>query len=105
MRVTVSHTQSKEEVMRTIDRSFDEVFRNLGAIPVKLVEEKRSWEGSRLSFSMSAKMGFLSSPVKGTIDVTDRDVTVDVDLGMFERLIPAAKAQETLSGAVRGLLR
>ena len=105
MRVTVSHTKAKQDVMRSVDRSFNDLFRGVGTMPIQLVEEHRSWEGSTLSFSISAKMGFVSTPIKGTIEVTDRDITIDADLGWFERLIPAAKVRESLSGAVRGLLK
>src|ERR1700758_4782956 len=104
MRITVSHTKSKAEVMRSVDRSFDDLFRGIGIIPVQFVDEQRSWQGSTLTFSLSAKMGFVSTPMKGTIDVTDRDITIDADLGLLERLIPAAKTRASITNRVRGLL-
>src|SRR4051794_31266957 len=104
MRITVSHKRSKEEVIRSVDRSFDDLFRGIGPIPLQLVEERRSWQGSTLTFSLSAKMGFVSTPIKGTIEVTDRDLTIDADLGLLERLIPGAKAREAIENRVRGLL-
>ncbi len=91
--------------MRSVDRSFDDLFRGIGAIPLQLVEEKRSWEGSVLTFSITAKVGFVSTPIKGTIEVTDKDLTIDADLGLLERLIPMAKARESLDSHIRGLLR
>jgi Putative polyhydroxyalkanoic acid system protein (PHA_gran_rgn) len=105
VRITVSHSQSKEQVIRSIDRSFDDVFRGIAIIPVRLVETRKTWQGSRLIFSLAAKVGFVSTPIKGTVEVTDRDVVVDVDLGLLERLIPATKARESISNGVRGLLR
>jgi hypothetical protein len=105
MRVTVSHNKPKEEVMRSVDRSLDDVFRGMAGIPLQFVDEKRSWRGSTLTFSVSAKMGIMSAPIAGTVDVTDRDITVDVDLGILERLIPAAKARDALTTGVRGLLK
>ena len=104
MRITVSHTKSKQEVIREIDRSFDDLFRGIGMIPVQLVSEQRSWQGSTLSFSIAAKVGVVSAPIKGTIEVTDSDLTIDVDLGLFERLIPQAKARDAITSRVRGLL-
>lgn len=105
MRITVSHTRSKEEVMRSVDRSFDDLFRNVGVIPLQFVDEKRSWQGSTLTFSLCAKMGPLSTAIKGTIEVTDRDLTIDADLGLLERLIPTSKAREAITSRVRGLLK
>jgi hypothetical protein len=105
LRVTVSHNKPKDEVMRLIDRSFDDLLRGIGTIPLQFVDEKRSWQGSVLTFSVSAKMGFVSLPIRGTIEVTDRDVTIDVDLGLFEHLIAPAKARQALTGSVRALLK
>jgi len=105
MRVTISHNRPKEEVIRTVERSFDDLFKGVGVLPVQLVQEHRSWQGSTLTFAMTAKMGFMSTPIKGTVDVTDRDLTIDVDLGILERMIPAKKAQEMITDRVRGLLK
>ena|SRR5438270_13252113 len=104
MRITVSHTRSKDEVVRSVDRSFDDLFRGLGPIPIQFVQERRSWQGSTLTFAISAKMGIVSTPITGTIEVTDRDVTIDADLGWLERLIPATQARESITTRVRGLL-
>jgi len=104
MRVTVSHNRSKEEVIRTVDRSFDDLFQGTG-LPVSLTQQQKSWQGSTLTFSVSAKMGLLSTPIKGTVEVTDRDLTIDADLGILERMIPAKKAQEVITNQVRGLLK
>src|SRR6516162_2032962 len=104
MRITISHSQSKEEVIRSVDRSFDDLFRGIGIVPIQFVDEQRNWQGSTLTFSLSAKMGFVSTPIKGTIEVRDRDITIDADLGLLERLIPASTAQASMTSRVRGLL-
>jgi hypothetical protein len=105
MRITVSHNRTKEEVIQSVDRSFNDLFQGIGAIPVRLVQEHKSWQGSTLTFALTAKMGLLSTPIKGTVEVTDHDITIDADLGILERMIPAKKAQELLTDHVRGLLK
>jgi len=105
MRITVSHNRTKEEVIQTVDRSFNDLFQGIGALPVRLVQEHKSWQGSTLTFALTAKMGLLSTPIRGTIEVTDRDITIDADLGILERMIPAKKAQEVIGQHVRGLLK
>jgi hypothetical protein len=70
-----------------------------------MVEARRIWQGSTLNFSLAAKMGFVSTPIKGTIEVADKYVVIDVDLGLLERPIPATKARESISDGVKGLLR
>jgi hypothetical protein len=105
VKVTVSHNKTKEEVMSTVDRSFDDLFKNVGSLPVRLLNEKRGWQGSTMTFSFTASMGLLSTPIKGTVDVTDHDVTVDVDLGLLERMISADKARDMIGSRVKGLLK
>jgi hypothetical protein len=104
MRVTVSHSSRKEEIVRSVDRSFDDLFKGFGTVPIQIVNESRKWTGSRMDFSFDAKVGIVSTPIKGFVDVTDKDVTVDADLGWLERLFPAKQAQAALEGRVKGLL-
>jgi len=104
MRVTVSHNRSKEEIIRSVDRSFDDLFQGIG-LPVKVVPQQKSWQGSTLTFALTAKIGLLSTPIKGTVEVTDHDLTIDADLGFLERMIPPRKAQEVITSHVRGLLK
>ncbi len=104
MRVTVSHNKSKAEVKRAVDRSFDDLFRGVGSLPIQLTNEHRNWQGETLTFACTAKMGFLSNAIKGTVEVTDKDVTIDADLGMLERLLSATTVRTSLEGKVRGLL-
>ncbi len=104
MRVTVSHNKPKQEIIRSIDRSFDDLFKGPGLIPLQVVNERREWVGSLMTFSFDAKAGLISVPIKGTVEVTDRDVTVDADLGLLEKFFPAAKAKAAVEGKIRGLL-
>lgn len=104
MRITVSHNRTKEQVMQSVDRSFDEILQGPGLPQAKIADQRRSWQGNVLTFSLTAKMGLFSTPIRGTVEVTDKDITIDADLGMLERLIPAAKAREVLSDRIKGLL-
>ena len=104
MRVTVSHNSRKEEIMRSVDLSFDDLFKGFGSVPIQIANESRKWTGSRMNFSFDAKVGIVTTPIKGFVDVTDKDVTVDADLGWLERLIPAKQAQAAIEGRIKGLL-
>jgi hypothetical protein len=105
VRITVSHNRSKEEVKHSVDRSFNDLFDGMVVLPFRLVQERKTWQGDTLMFSLTAKMGLISTPIKGTIEVTERDLTIDVDLGMLERLIPAAKVRKAVDTRLRGLLK
>ena len=103
MRITVSHNKSKEQIVQAVDRSFDDLFKGTPMVPIQITNEKRQWQGSTLTFSFNATIGLLNLPVKGTVDVTDRDVTIDADLGLLEKLLGGGMTK-TLETRVKGLL-
>jgi hypothetical protein len=47
----------------------------------------------------------MSTPVKGTVEVTDHDLTIDADLGMLERLVPQKTVHEMITTKAKGLLK
>ena len=73
-------------------------------IPVQVSNEKREWQGDTMAFSFNAKMGLLSAPIKGTIVITDHDVTVDADLGLLDRLLGSGAGRSVMESRVKGLL-
>src|SRR6266852_1809569 len=104
MRVTISHQKTQQDAMRAVDQGLDDVFRSFGAAPIEITDEKRSWNGPVLTFSLTLRMGFLRSPIQGTVDVQGKQLIIDVDLGILGQLLPEKKMQTTLETKVRGLL-
>ena len=49
-------------------------------------------------------MGFVSTPIKGTIEVTDNELIVDADLGLLNRLLPEETVREVFGNRIKGLL-
>jgi hypothetical protein len=105
MRITISHNRTKAQIMESVDRSFDEMFQGIAGLPVRLVLEQKNWQGSILSFSLTARLGLLSAPIKWTVEVTDQDVTVDADLGLLNRLVSEKNAREMIGNRIKGLLK
>ena len=108
MKITVAHDSSKDEVKRALDRSLDDIFTGSISLPVKLVQEHRHWNADTLTFSLIARMGplnMVSTPISGTVLVTDHDLTIDVDLGILERLLPAEKTRQVVSSRLKGILK
>ncbi len=105
MRITVSHKKSQAEVIKIVDGSVDQLFSGVPGAPVKIVDQQKRWDGSVLHFSLTGKMGFFSAPLKGTVEVTDKDVTIDCDLpGILQKLMPEEKVRAAIEGKVRGFL-
>jgi hypothetical protein len=105
MRITISHNRSKAEIIESVDRSFNEMFQGVSELPLRLSVKQRSWQGSILTFSLTAKWGLLSTPIEGTVTVTEQDVTVDADLGLLRRLFPERLAREVIGNRVKALLK
>ena len=104
MRVTISHKKPVDQVKSAVDHSMSQMFSGLGGGIVEFTEHHREWHGDTMTFSLTARLGFVKTPVKGTVAVTIVDVTVDVDLGLLEKLIPQDTVRSGIEGQVRGLL-
>ena len=104
MRVTISHNKPVDQVKSAVDHSLDQVFNGLGSGMVEFTDHHRAWNGDTLAFSMTAKLGFIKSPVKGTIAVGKSDVAIDLDLGLLDKLIPQETVKTAIESRVRGLL-
>jgi len=105
MRITISHNRSKAEIIESVDRSFNEMVQGVKGLPVRLVVQQKSWQGPTLSFSLTAKLGLLSTPIKGTVEVTDQDLTLDADLGVLNRLVSENAARKVIGNRIKGLLK
>ena len=104
MRVTVAHKIGAEGAIAAIDRGIEEALKNIKSAPVEIADVKRSWAGSVLTYSFTAKKGFLQGQIKGTVEVADAWVVIHADLGMFGHFIPEDKAQEAIKSKMRELL-
>jgi hypothetical protein len=103
MKITLEHHRTKKQIMDAVDQSFEDMFKAEG-LPVKIAVKEKSWKGSVLTFVLSAKMGLLSTPIKGTVAVTDTQIHIDADLGMLNKFIPEKTAQDMLGARIKGLL-
>jgi hypothetical protein len=103
MKVVLEHHRTKKEIMDAVDQGFQDMFQAEG-LPVKIVVKEKSWKGSVLTFVLSAKMGLLSTPIKGTVEVTDSQILIDADLGMLNKFIPEKTAQDMLGTRIKSLL-
>jgi hypothetical protein len=104
MRVTISHNRTKQDARLAVERSIDQLFTGLAIGPLELTDRKKHWSGDSLVFSLTAKMGFLKTPIHGSAAVSDTELTLDVDLGLLNKLIPEELAKNRIEGQVRGLL-
>ena len=104
MRVTISHNKPVSQVKTSIDHSMDQMFNGLGTGIIEFSDQHHEWHGDTMVFSMNARFGFIRSPIKGSIAVSNTEITVDVDLGLLDKLIPQDTVRTGIESRVRGLL-
>ena len=103
MRVTITHDRSVEEVKASLDRGFDRIFGGFGNIEITNVQHE--WNNDVLTFSLTARAGFLNVPLKGLITVEPKLVIVDLDLPAFvNNFIPEQKVAAAVEQQIKGLL-
>jgi hypothetical protein len=104
MRLIRPHSDPKQVAKAAVDRSIAQVFTgfNLGAI--QFVNQRKEWSGDTMAFSLTAKLGFLQTPIRGSALVTDSQVILDVDLGLLGKLIPEQVAKTQIADRTRRLL-
>jgi hypothetical protein len=105
MRITIAHHRTKQEVRESVDRAFNDLFQGIAGFPLQILVQQRAWQGDLLNFALTAKLAGLSNPIRGTIEVTDQDLTLDVDWGLLNRLIPEEAAGERIGKRIKGLLK
>ena len=104
MRVTIPHNKTKQEARDAVERSIGQMFVGIAVGPLELLNQQKQWDGDTMKFSLTAKMGFLKTPIQGSVLVGDNEVTIDVDLGLLAKLIPEDAAKSRIERRVRGLL-
>lgn len=91
--------------MKIIDDSAGQLFGGMPGSPVQISNQHKQWEGDTMHFSFTGKMGFFSSSIKGSVHVTDADVTIDVELpAMLKSFVPEEKVRAQVETRVKGLL-
>jgi hypothetical protein len=105
MRIKIAHSRSKQEAKDAVERSIDQVFAGFNLGPIEFIDQGKHWSGDTMAFSLTAKLGFLQTPIRGSAIVTDQEVAIEVDLGLLGRLIPEQAARTQIEGRMKGLLK
>ncbi len=106
MKVIVPHHTTIEEAIRIVDRSADDLFEGAGGGSVELADRKKQWAGSRMNFSLTARLGFIAMPISGIVVVDASEVTVHCELpGLVKTFVGEEKIRAGIEGKVRRMLR
>ena len=101
MRVTVPHNKGIEGAKREVERAVERLSTVNFPGTVEFTGVEKRWEGTTMSFSLFVAIGPLRSPIRGVAFVTERDITLDIDL---PKVLTAIMPERTIESRVRGLL-
>jgi len=104
--VIVPHKTTVEEAIVIVDRSADDLFEGAGGGAVELAERKKGWKGPMMDFSLTARVGFISLPISGTVVVDEFNVTVHCELpALVKTFVGEARIRSSVEKKVRGMLK
>ena len=105
MTLIIPHHKTQQEAIATIDRGASDLFAGVAGGLVEIVDQKKEWNGSTMSFSFTGRMGFIEVPLSGTIMVDDRNVTVNCELpAMVKNFLGEDKVGSGIAEKMKGLL-
>jgi hypothetical protein len=105
MTIIIPHQTTAEKAIALVDGSANSLFDNATGARVEMTDQKRSWNGPQMDYSLTAKVGFISVPISGTIVVDDVNVTVNCVLpAMVGQFIGEDRIRAGLESRVRGML-
>ena len=91
--------------MRLVDGGTDRILGG-GIRNLQIVDQQRTWDGAVMSFSLTAKLGFISVPLAGTITVDDTNVTLDCEVpSLVKNVMGEEKFRAMMADNVQALLR
>jgi hypothetical protein len=105
MRIIIPNKKSVEETKRIVERSTEDLFRSAAGGIIQITDVEKSWSGDIMTFVFKAGVAFLSTPIQGTVAVTEKEVTIDVVIPeAFRRFIAEDKLKSGIETRVKGLL-
>lgn len=105
MRISISHNKTRQDAIKAIDEGTDKFMQGVAG-PVQITDQRKVWNGSTMDFGFVGRMGPFSTPLNGTLEVTDTDIVIDVELpGILKSLVPEEKVRTEVQNRVRGLLQ
>lgn len=104
MIIIVPHLRTKDQAIALIAGS-DNLFAGAAGSSVEIVDQRMEWSGSTMEFSFTGRLGFISVPLSGTLEVDEVNVTVMSELPpKVKSFLGEAKVASSIEKQLRRLL-
>lgn len=105
LKVIVPHNTTVEDAIQIVDRSADGLFAGVAGGAVELADRRQQWNGPRMGFSLTARLGFIALPISGTVVIDDVNVTINCDLPpVITTFVGEERIRAGVERKVRGML-
>ena len=105
MRIIIPNTKTVDETKRIVEQSAEDLFRSAAGGIIQITDVEKRWTGNTMTFVFKASVAFFSTPIEGTVLVTEKEVTIDVALPeAFRKFLSEDKLKLGIETRVRGLL-
>ena|SRR5579864_7186233 len=105
MRIIIPNNKNVEETKRIVETSTEDLFRSAAGGIVKVTDVEKRWTGNTMTFVFKASIAFLSTPIEGTVTVTEQEVTIDVAIPeALGKFLSEDKLKAGIESRIRGLL-
>ncbi len=102
MRITVPHSQGREEAARTVEDTISNLLEAELPRPFHMTGMRKQWSDSKLQFQTAVAMGPLRMPVRGTVQVGDTEVVIEIELPpLLSKFIPEEKLKQAVEAKIR----
>jgi len=106
VKVIVPHNTTVEQAIVIVDKSADDLFAGAAGGAVELADRRKGWRGPNMDFSLTARVGFISLPIAGTVIIDEINVVVHCELPALVRTFVGEDAiRSSVERKVRGMLK
>jgi hypothetical protein len=105
MTVIVPHNSTQQAAIEKLDGAANKLLAGAGNASIKIADQMKSWDGPKMNFSFTAKVGFISVPLAGTVTVDNQNVTLECDLPpMVKNFVGEDKARGVAEEKLKALM-
>lgn len=105
MQIEQPHSLGQAKAISRIDTFLDDLMRRQPPGGVTIKDAWKEWDGNRMNFSFAAGKGFLSTTIRGVMEVTKDKVVLTSELPALVRsVLGEDRIKETISRELARLL-
>jgi hypothetical protein len=105
MQIEQSHALGEAKAISRIDNFLDDLMRRQPPGGVTIKDARKEWDGNRMNFSFAAGKGFISTTIRGVMEVTKDKVVLTSQLPALVRsVLGEERIRETIARELARIL-